>query len=264
MYNDNSSRTDRLFKTNPVIRHIVDTDARAYESERATYRGIANKTILLMLFTLLGYVAYCVLSQRIFARMAGAEVLTLGAAGVLALVCSFVATLSVGASPIAGPIYCVSEGYLLGYVSVTLLAGYEWISMLAVILTALTVAVMAVMFAHGMIRANDRFHTVLRAVCVTLISYAVISLIGMLLPFTAVYMRLIFANPMLGILSSLMGAVIAAMFLISDFETIANTVEYGLPEQYEWPAAFGLAFTVIWLYMKILNLLIRIYGRRKD
>ena len=97
MYNDNSSRTDRLFKTNPVIRHIVDTDARAYESGRATYRGIANKTILLMLFTLLGYVAYCVLSQRIFARMTGAEVLTLGAAGVLALVCSFVATLSVGA-----------------------------------------------------------------------------------------------------------------------------------------------------------------------
>ena len=98
----------------------------------------------------------------------------------------------------------------------------------------------------------------------TLIAYAVISLIGLLLPFTAVYMRLIFVNPMLSVLSSLAGAAIAAMFLISDFETIANTVECGMPEQYEWPAAFGLAITIIWLYIKILKLLIRIYGRRKD
>lgn len=259
-----SSRTNRLFKTNPVISHIADVDAHAYEGGRATYRGIANKTLLLMLFTLLGYASYCVLSQRIFPHMAGAEAFTLGTAGVLALVCSFVATLSVGASPVAGPIYCVSEGYLLGYLSVTLLAGYEWISMLTIILTVLTVMVMAVMFAHGMIRANARFHTVLRAVFATLIAYAVISLIGLLLPFTAVYMRQIFVNPMLSVLSSLVGAAIAAMFLISDFETIANTVECGMPEQYEWPAAFGLAITIIWLYIKILKLLIRIYGRRKD
>ena len=260
----NSSKRGDLLGSNPVINHITAVDERAYENGCATYRGIANKTILLMLFTVLGYIAYSVLTQRVFAFDSDPSVILLGLAGILTIVCSFVASLSVSASPVAGPLYCVCEGYLLGFISVQLLADYAWLSVMAFIITALTVTVMAVMFARGIIRADMRFHMVLRSICFTLIAYAFVCLICSFVPFTAPFMALIFTNPLLGILSSLGGAVVAALFLISDFETIADTVEYGLPERYEWPAAFGLAFTVIWLYMRILSLLVRIYGKKKD
>ena len=38
----------------------------------------------------------------------------------------------------------------------------------------------------------------------------------------------------------------------------------GYPKEYEWSAAFGLVFTVIWLYLKILELVIRITGKNKE
>ncbi len=260
----NSSKRDKLMASNPAIKHITAIDEHAYANGCATYRGIANKTILLLLFTVLGYIAYPVLTRRVFAPYSDAALVLLGFASILAIVCSFVASLSVTASPVAGPIYCICEGYMLGFISSALLVEYEWIAVMAVILTALTVMVMAVMFARGVVRADMRYRMVMRSICFTLLAYAFVSLVLSFIPFTAPYMAMIFANPILGILSSIIGAVVAALFLISDFEVIANTVEGGLPEKYEWPAAFGLAFTVIWLYMRILTLLLRIFGKEKN
>ncbi|WP_301954544.1 Bax inhibitor-1/YccA family protein, partial [Ruminococcus sp.] len=56
--------------------------------------------------------------------------------------------------------------------------------------------------------------------------------------------------------------IIAALFLISDFQIIRETVENQRPKEYEWSVSFGLAFTVIWLYFKVLDLLIRIYDAK--
>ena len=53
---------------------------------------------------------------------------------------------------------------------------------------------------------------------------------------------------------------LASLFLISDFSVIDACVKEGYPKEYEWSAAFGLVFTVIWLYLKILDLLIRLTG----
>lgn len=36
------------------------------------------------------------------------------------------------------------------------------------------------------------------------------------------------------------------------------------PKEYEWSAAFGLVFTVIWIYLKILDLLMEFAGKKDD
>jgi len=41
-------------------------------------------------------------------------------------------------------------------------------------------------------------------------------------------------------------------------ENIRQIVEGGQPKFLEWFASFGLIFTVIWLYMEILPLMVRI------
>ena len=68
-------------------------------------------------------------------------------------------------------------------------------------------------------------------------------------------------NAGLSIALDVIGVVIAALFLISDFSLIQNCVEQSYPKEYEWAAAFGLVFTVTWVYLKILDLLMRMANR---
>ena len=68
-------------------------------------------------------------------------------------------------------------------------------------------------------------------------------------------------NPGLTIALDVIGLVIAALFLISDFSMIDRCVKDGYPKQYEWSAAFGLVFTVLWIYLKILDLLMQFSGK---
>ena len=53
------------------------------------------------------------------------------------------------------------------------------------------------------------------------------------------------------------GIIIASLFLLADFNTVQYIVENGLPKKYEWIAAFGLVFTIVWIYFKVLDLLAR-------
>ncbi|CAB4641024.1 unannotated protein [freshwater metagenome] len=49
--------------------------------------------------------------------------------------------------------------------------------------------------------------------------------------------------------------VLAAFFLILDFDQIQNSINAGVPQSESWRAAFGLMVTIVWLYMEVLRLL---------
>ena len=51
--------------------------------------------------------------------------------------------------------------------------------------------------------------------------------------------------------------------LLVDFDAIEKCVENRLPKKREWMAAFGLAYTIIYLYLRILELLMKIFGKGK-
>ena len=89
-------------------------------------------------------------------------------------------------------------------------------------------------------------------------------LLAWLAPQSAIYTSIVaINNGPVGILFAVIGVLIAAALLMCDFETIQMTVEQGLPAQYEWYASYGLIVGVIYLYLKILNLLAKIANNRK-
>jgi uncharacterized YccA/Bax inhibitor family protein len=55
--------------------------------------------------------------------------------------------------------------------------------------------------------------------------------------------------------------VIAALNLVLDFDFIENGAEAGAPKYMEWFGAFGLMVTLIWLYIEILHLLMKLRSR---
>ena len=66
-----------------------------------------------------------------------------------------------------------------------------------------------------------------------------------------------------GILFSLFVVIIAALNLALDFDFIERAAEQGSPKFMEWFASFGLLVTLVWLYVEILRLLMKIAGRRR-
>jgi uncharacterized YccA/Bax inhibitor family protein len=50
------------------------------------------------------------------------------------------------------------------------------------------------------------------------------------------------------------GVLIAAFFLMLDFEAISQGIKLGAPERESWRMAFGLLVTLIWLYLEFLRL----------
>jgi uncharacterized YccA/Bax inhibitor family protein len=57
---------------------------------------------------------------------------------------------------------------------------------------------------------------------------------------------------------------LAALNLVLDFDLIESGARDGAPRYMEWYGAFGLMVTLIWLYLEILELLIRIYASSDD
>ena len=54
---------------------------------------------------------------------------------------------------------------------------------------------------------------------------------------------------------------IAALNLVLDFDFIEEGADQGLPKHMEWYGAFSLMVTLVWLYIEILRLLMKLRSR---
>ena len=247
-----SSRT--LFHSNPVLSRLSRVTERT-DGDTATYAGIASKTAFFLLITLVGVVAQLV-AKVLFASapawqtitvydnfaltLTKPEAMIVGVISVVGLIAELIGIFLRKTVPVSGTIYAASQGYLISFLVFNVLSGYEYLGLEALLLT-----VVLTLFVGS-------------------IAVALFSVIGFVIPFTRPYVIAMLQNSALSVTLDVVGVVIAALFLISDFSLIEDCVEQGYPKEYEWSAAFGLVFTVIWVYLKILDLLMRFAGKSKN
>lgn len=271
-----SSRT--LFHSNPVLSHLSRVTERA-DGDTATYAGIASKTAFFLLITLVGVVAQLV-AKTLFASapawqtitvydnfaltLTKPEAMIVGVISIVGFIAELIGIFLRKTVPVSGTIYAASQGYLISFLVFNVLAGYEYLGLEALLLTVAVVLVMSWLYTSGRIRDNKKYRTVLLTLFVGSIAVGLFSVIGFVIPFTRPYVLAMLQNAALSIALDVVGVVIAALFLISDFSMIEDCVDLGYPKDYEWSAAFGLVFTVIWVYLKILDLLMRFAGKSKN
>lgn len=272
-------KTKTLFHSNPVITRLGKVSECAVDGNTATYGGITVKSLYFVLITLVGLVTYIAVNANIFSSQyqftyvyedtftlsySLQEVMCVGAFLVVGIITQLLACFLVKTIPVTGTIYSFSQGFVISFMVFKLLSGYEYLAVLALVITMLVVAIMAVLYTSGIIKVNKKFRTIMTTLFVTMIAVSLLSVICYFIPFTSSFVSSIMSNYPLSIGLSVLSIIIAALFLVSDFAVIDHTVKNSLPAKYEWSAAFGLVFTVIWLYVKILDLIIRIFVSSKN
>ena len=71
-------------------------------------------------------------------------------------------------------------------------------------------------------------------------------------------------NPVVSILLSVVLVVLASLFMLADFDTIEKCVQNKVDKNNEWMAAWGLAYTILYIYFKILQIILEVLGSSKS
>lgn len=271
---ENTVPQHTLLRPNPILRRLSKAGEQTL-TDAATYSGIAAKTCIFLALTVFGMIAQLLVASafanapvwqsftfygKFAVELTLNETVIAGAVLFGGLIAELVGIISRKTIPVTGSLYAASQGYVISFLVFKVLKGFEYLGLEALLLTVAVIAVMSWLYTSGKIRVSDRFHTVLLSLVVGSITFGAITFLGSLIPATRPFVQGIFANPALAIGLDVFGILLASLFLISDFSVIDACVKEGYPKEYEWSAAFGLVFTVIWLYLKILDLLIRLTG----
>lgn len=276
--NNNTATKERrsFLSSNPVM-HRLDKVNEYSETDSATYGGIAAKTVYFLLFSVVGIAVERVLSQMLttgqtfdlnikgfHVSLYMGEVIALFASVILAIVFQLLAFFAKPTTPVTGALYCVTQGYMISFTVFKVLHGFEYLGLLALAITMTIVLVMAILYATGLIRVTKKFRMVMMTLFITAIAVSLLMLVGSFIPATSEMVMQIRNNFAVSIGFSVVFIIIASLFLICDFATIDHVVQDRLPKKYEWQAAFGLSFTVLWLYLKVLDLIMTIAGNKNN
>lgn len=265
----------KLF-TNPVIRKLGKVQDRASEGEGATYKGIAMKCLYFVLLTVAGVVLSYVLpgilggeaipleANGVTYSFTMAEIGIVIVAAIFTVITPMVAWLIRPAIPVVGSLYSIGQGYLIMWSVNKFLGDYKEIAFFALVITLALVFTMAILYATRIIKVNQKFKTVITVLFAASIVSSIAIAVLYAIPATRAVAQVFTNNFAISIISSVLGIIIATLFLLSDFDAVEKTVEHNLPKKYEWAAAYGLIFTVIWLYLKVLNLLLKVTQKSKD
>jgi uncharacterized YccA/Bax inhibitor family protein len=167
------------------------------------------------------------------------------------------------ASPFTAPLYAALEGLFLGAISGIVDQRYhgQGLAVQAVALTFGTMAIMLFLYATRIIRVTQRLAMgIVAATGALFLVYFVSFILSMFhvsVPFLGAG-----ANPMISIGFSLFVVGLAAFNLLLDFDFIERGAASGAPKVMEWYGAFGLMVTLVWLYLEILRLLMKLQDRR--
>lgn len=221
-----------------------------------TVNGAINKTgILLSLVVVSAMVTWNMFSSLAFQSM----VMTLMWVGFIgAFIVAIVVILKKELAPYLSPAYAVLEGLALGALSVYINSMYPGIVFQALVLTFVVATLMLLLYRFKIIQATQKFKSV---IFIATASIAVFYLGSFILSFFGIYSP-IYGFSLFSIGLSVFIVIIAALNLIIDFDFIEKGAEFGAPKYMEWYGAFGLMLTLVWLYIEILRLLVKIAGRR--
>jgi uncharacterized YccA/Bax inhibitor family protein len=185
--------------------------------------------------------------------------------GVIAgLLLSLVIIFKPATSAFLAPLYAIAEGLFLGAFSFfadQIASQYGdggSVVVPAVTLTFGTLATMLIAYSLGFVRATEKFKM---GVVAATGAVALVFLATWVLRLFSIEVPYIHDNGIIGIGFSLIVLVIAALNLVLDFDLIESGARDGAPKYMEWYGGFALLVTLVWLYIRFVDLLLKLQSR---
>ena len=157
--------------------------------------------------------------------------------------------------------YAALEGVFVGAFSKVVQAMFEGPGTYGLVIGAVTGTVAA--FAGTLaaykffdIKVGDKFR---KWVVAAMFGFVAVSLLDLVLHFFGSSFGFNGFGTM-GLISSFIGLGIGVLMLILDFDFVERGIAAGLPEHESWRAAFGLAVTIVWIYIELLRILAILRG----
>ena len=233
--------------SNPAFSQFQKINASAIE-ERMTLDGAVNKTGILLSLCFAG---------AFFGWNTPGLIMP---AAIIGFILAFITIFrSPAKAKVTAIPYAFVEGLMLGGVTGVAESVYPGIAINAVGLTFAIVAAMLFFYKSGIIKPTENFKLMIWSGIVGVFSLYLINFIMM---FFGNSIGFIHSNGTFGILFSLFVVGLASMTLVLDFDFIEEAADKGLPRYMEWYSAFSLMVTLIWLYMEVLRLLMKLQSRR--
>ena len=249
---------------NPIIRSAAFQDRVSASEEKMSLEGAVNKTGIMLFLT--------VISATISWNFQGPLISTMSAIGMLAAFISGIMTFGfyfffVGwivkpkpnNEPKTAPIYSIGMGFFIGLISQTAESMYPGIVIQAVSLTFFVAASLLIAYKTGVIKPTQNFLLIIFSATMGIFLTYIANLIYFL--FTGENFIIFTGNGAMGIGISLFIIGIAALNLVLDFDIIEQSAEQGAPKYMEWFGAMALMATLVWLYIEILRLLMKMRSR---
>ena len=241
----------RLGNSNIVLNRAIRKN-EVDVNDSATYKGIFIKSVIFLVVTFLGVgLSYLLLNYDI-----GLLMMLLLFGSIATVVTGIISFLSVRACKVTGSIYCFFEGLTIGTISILISEVLEGAVAAAILGTLATVAVVVFLFMSRIIKVGNGFLKFLLIFAISLF------LTQLLFRF---YIFIIGGTYSLNIqiVFSILSSFLATLYLFFDLRNIERVVENHLSKKYEWYVSFGIIYTVLWLYVEILRIVVLFAGRRK-
>ena len=268
---ENTRKSGFLLNSNPIIRKLSKVEETDAEN-CCSYTGIQMKLVYFMLMIFVGVIFNAFMAGRwggeVFVLQeqgivfTSHEAIVVVIAALLLVISPILATFIRITIPVTGAMFCASTGFVIGWAGTTFGKEYAQTIWMALILTAIVVMVMGFLYWTGKVQVTKKLRTVLTVLILSTIGGSLVTVILALIPATRGFVSKLAENSLLNIAASLIMVVVAALFLLVDFDEVKRSVDEELPKKYEWSAAFGLAFGVIWLFFKILELIGKARGSK--
>ena len=249
---------------NPIIRSAAFQGKVSANEERMSLEGAVNKTGILLFLT--------VMAATVSWNFQGPLMTLISSLGTLVALVSGIMTFGfyfffVGwlveprpyNAPRTAPIYAIGMGFFIGLISQQAESMYPGIVIQAVSLTFFVAASLLLAYKTGVIKPTQNFLLMVFAATMGIFMTYIANLIYFSISGNNFFV--LTDNGIGGILISLFIIGIPALNLVLDFDIIEQADEQGAPKYMEWFGAMALMATLIWLYIEILRLLMKLRSR---
>ncbi|WP_349402150.1 Bax inhibitor-1 [Candidatus Phytoplasma solani] len=264
------SNNNNIIKVNRSFEKIHNnflsfSDTTDYKHQ-ATRKGIAFKTIFLLLITTLTTVVFFsffktskifeALIQYMYYLLLGLFLMTSGV--------YLMAMAKPQTTNILACLFSFLEGFIIAifFYCVDLFFNNLFeIIFIALFGTIAIFCLMAHTYYKGVLKVTNRFRTIMQYCSIALfLSYLVrfFLMIFITSKFEDILYHSLFAIPL-----SLAVLVFLSMYLAIHFDYTEHMISQGMPEKYEWQVSLAFAATLISIFLRIVSILLRIMGKER-